>query len=247
MADAIDSKSIGLTPLWVQVPPPVLFAAMRDFKIAFLGTLLAAAAAAPLLAAPRRCGDGSSPRLSGDAFSPVECSTTTKTVVVLPGLPAHIDKQTVDLRDLDGRWEGHLIHALGRYELLVAIRTSWSGKTSLTMDVKELQFHERLTDRLFLVPSKQRGAYEALLTTTLAPDASLKGGAVIGAAAPAVPTPTAPDERQMDLLFENGAAHRVFFSLPKKDTLRLRAFSGIPGAPLQTFEITLTRTKREAL
>ncbi len=220
---------------------------MKDLQIALLGALLAVPAN-PLFAASRLCSSGLPPRLSGDAFSPVECSTTTKPAVMLPGLPVRPapDAKT-DLRDLEGRWKGTLIHALGRYELLVAIKTSWSGKTLLTLEIKELQFHERLTDRLSLTPSKQRGAYEAVLTTTLAPDASLKGSAIIGTAAPEVPAPTAPAERQADLLFENGAAHRILFSLTGKDELRLRAFSGIPGAPLQTFETTLTRSKLKAL
>ena len=218
---------------------------MKHLKLALLAVLLAASAAGPLLAAPRGCADGSAPKLSGDLFSPVECSSTTKAAVMLPDLPVAPSKKAA-LKDLDGRWEGDLAHALGRYHLQLKVTTSWSGKCDLTLDLKELQFHDRLSDRLLLVPSKQNGAYEATLTASLAPDASLKGGALLGLAAePEVSTATAkrPAERQLDLLFENGAAHRVFFELKGKDALRVRAFSAVPSAPLQTFELTLTRVK----
>lgn len=212
---------------------------------------LAALAAAPLLAAPRLCPNGRTPALSGDLFVPVECSTGTLPVVPLPGLtvvpPGKEAK--ADLKDLDGRWEGSLIHALGRYELLLTVKTGWGGKTALTLDLKELQFRDRLTDILSLVPGKPRGVYEAVLTTTLAPEAALKGGAIVGTEVPPESPdgkPLAPD-RQIDLTFANGAVHRAYFALKDKSTLRVRAFSGVPGAPLQKFEVELKKTKREAL
>lgn len=215
--------------------------------------VLTAAAAAPLLAAPRLCSSGLPPALSGDLFSPVECSTATKPSSQLPGLPVMREGQALktDLKDLEGRWEGVLIHALGRYELLLTVKTGWGGKATLTLDVKEQQFRDRLTDRLTLVPRKERGAYDAELTSTVAPDARLKGGAILGAAVPAdhpvqKGSPPPPD-RQAELTFVNGAVHRVYFALKDKTAMRVRAFSGIPGAPLQKFEVELTKTKREAL
>jgi len=212
---------------------------------------LAALAAAPLLAAPRLCPNGRTPALSGDLFVPVECSTGTLPVVLLPGLPVVPPgkEAKADLKDLDGRWEGSLIHALGRYELLLTVKTGWGGKTAVTLDLKELQFRDRLTDTLSLVPGKPRGVYEAVLTTTLAPEAALKGGAIVGTEVP----PESPDgkplppDRQIDLTFANGAVHRAYFALKDKSTLRVRAFSGVPGAPLQKFEVELKKTKREAL
>jgi hypothetical protein len=222
---------------------------MKELKLVLVGAFLAAAAG-PLLAAPHLCPGGRPPALSGDLFSPVECSTSTKAAVMLPGVAVVTKDAKTDLRDLEGRWEGFLTHALGRYELLLGIQTRWTGKSDLTLEIKEMQFHERLTDRLSLASTKGRGAYDAVLTTTLAPDASLKGAAVVGAAAaPEVSTGTAkvPTDRQADLRLSNGAAYRVYFSLKGKDELRVRAFSGIPGAPLQTFELSMTRTKKEAL
>ncbi|MBI2790103.1 MAG: hypothetical protein HYX59_15640 [Elusimicrobia bacterium] len=219
--------------------------------LTFALAAVAALAAAPLLAAPRNCPNGLPPALSGDLFVPVECSTGTKPAPLLPGLPVVPPGKDAkaDLKDLDGRWEGSLIHALGRYELLLTVKTGWGGKTSLTLDLKELQFRDRLTDTLSLVPGKPRGVYEAALTTTLAPEASLKGGAIVGTAVPPETPdgkPAAPD-RQIDLTFANGAVHRAYFALKDKSTLRVRAFSGVPGAPLQKFEVELTKTKREAL
>ena len=225
---------------------------MKDLKIAVLAALLTAAAV-PLLAAPRRCSNGLPPALSGDLFSPAECSTATKTTVALPGSPAARTSKNdnLSLKDLDGRWEGVLFHALGRYELLLAVKTGWGGKIELALDLKEQQFHERLTDRLVLVPAKERGTYEATLTSSLVPGAALKGVAGLGMTAPpAASTSTAkapaPD-RQADISLSNGAVHRINFTVKNNAELRVRAFSGIPGAPLQKFEVVLTRTKRETL
>lgn len=214
---------------------------MKVPKIAVLAALLAAAAA-PLLAAPRLCGNGFPPKLSGDLFSPAECSTKTLTTAALPGTP--VRDGGPGLKDLDGRWEGTLIHALGRYELLLEVKTGWGGKAELILSLKELQFRDRVTDRLALAPAKGRGAYEAVLTSSVVPEASLKGTAAFGSAAPAE---TGEADRQADLAFSNGAAHRVVFALKGKTEMRVRAFSAIPGAPLQKFELVLTKTKREKL
>lgn len=246
MADAIDSKSIGFTPLWVRVPPPLRISPMRSLEFAVLAALMSAAV--PLLAAPRLCSNGLPPALSGDLFAPVECSTATKPTALLPGLPVVREGKDVKtgLKELEGRWEGSLIHALGRYEVLLTVKSGWGGKAALTLDLKELQFRERLTDRLSLVPGKPKGVYEAELTSTAAPEASLKGGAILGAASsPGTSAPSA--DRQAELTFANGAVHRVYFAVKDKAVLRVRAFSAIPGAPLQKFELELTKTKRETL
>ncbi|MEQ1918500.1 MAG: hypothetical protein ABL955_04820 [Elusimicrobiota bacterium] len=213
---------------------------MKKLKITVLAALLAAAAA-PLFAAPRRCANGLPPMLSGDLFSPAECSTATKTTVTLPGSPATRSPKDAapSLKELEGRWDGILFHALGRYELLLTVKTGWGGKTDLTLDLKEQQFHQRLTDRLALVPAKERGTYATTLTSSLIPGAELKGVAGLGSA-------SAP-ERQADISLSNGAVHRINFTVKDNAELRVRAYSGIPGAPLQTFEVVLKRTKREAL
>lgn len=223
---------------------------MKGLKIAVLAALTTAVAA-PLLAGPRLCGSGLPPKLSGDLFSPAECSTGTLPTALLPGLPVVREGKELktDLKDLDGRWEGNLVHALGRYEFLLTVKTGWDGKAELTLNLKELQFHENLTDRLTLVPAKESSAYEATLSSTLVPNAALKGRALIGAAvSPEDATGKAlPADRQADFKFANGAVHRVIFALKGKEEMRVRAFSGVPGAPLQKFELVLTKTKREAL
>lgn len=225
---------------------------MTRLKTAVLGVALAALAA-PLFAAPK-CGVGVTPRLTGDLFSPVECSTATKTVLQIPGTAVEREGPEVktDLRDLDGRWEGTLIQGMGRYSLLLTIKTAWGGKTELTLDAKELQFRDRLTDRLTLTPGKEKGVYAATLVTSVWPEGSLKGNAILGAALlPAVPAGTKPPtpDRQADLVLANRAVHRAIFTFMGKDKkeLRVRTYASIPGAPLQMFELTLTRTKRETL
>lgn len=230
-------------------PTAATISPMNRAELAVVAALMAAAA--PLLAAPRLCPNGLPPGLSGDLFAPVECSTAAKPVALLPGLTVVLPGKDAkaDLKDLEGRWEGSLIHALGRYEVLLTVKTGKGGKANLTLDLKELQFRERLTDRLALVPGKPRGVYEAVLTTTMAPEASLKGGAIAGTAAP----PESPDgkpvtpDRQIDVTFANGAVHRAYFAVKDKAVMRVRAFSGVPGAPLQKFEVELKKTKREAL
>ena len=223
---------------------------MKDLKIVVLSALLTAVAA-PLLAAPRRCSNGLPPTLSGDMFSPAECSTATKTTIALPGLPASRTDKSAGFKELDGHWEGVMFHALGRYELLLTIKTGWGGKSELTMDMKEQQFHERLTNQLTLVPAKERATYTATLTSTVVPGAELKGVLGLGMTPPlALSTSTAKapaTERQADIALSNGAVHRIIFAVMDNAELRVRAFSGIPGAPLQKFEVVLKRTKRETL
>lgn len=220
---------------------------MKDLKIAVLGAVLLTAAAAPLVAGPRLCGNGLPPRLSGDAFSPVECSSATMPVALLPGLPARLTKSSItDLRALEGRWEGASAHALGRYDLLLTVKSNWRGKIEAVLNLKERQFRDRLSDRLVLTPGKGRGVYEALLTASLAPEASLAGKALIAEAMG--PEGATQTDRQADLSFANGANHRIIFALDKDGTeMRARVFSAIPGAPLQTLELILTKTKRESL
>jgi len=218
---------------------------MKELKIAVLCAVLTAAAV-PLLAGPRLCGNGLPPRLSGDVFSPVECSSATLPVAALPGLPARLTKYTVtDLKALEGRWEGLAIHALGRYELLLTVKTNWRGKIEAALDLKEQQFRERLTDRLVLTPGKGRGAYAAALTTSLAPEASLAGNALVAEAVG--PEGATETDRQLDLSFANGASHRVVFALKDAKELRVRVFSAIPGAPLQNLEFVLAKSTREKL
>jgi hypothetical protein len=222
---------------------------MRRPALAVLAALTAAAS--PLFAAPRLCQNGLPPGLSGDLFAPVDCSTAAKPVAALPGLTAALPGKDAkaDLRDLEGGWEGDLIHALGRYELLLTVKKGRGGRTSLTLEMKERQFRERLTDRLSLVPGKPSGVYEAELTSTMAPEASLKGGLIVGTATPTESPDgkSATPDRQIDVTFANGAVHRAYFAVKDKSALRVRAFSAIPGAPLQKFEVELKRTKREAL
>lgn len=212
---------------------------------------LAALLAASASAAPRLCQNGLPPTLSGDLFAPVECSTAAKPAAALPGLAAVLPAKDAGagLKEAEGRWEGTLIHALGRYELLLTVKSGRGGRGELILEMKEQQFRDRLTDRLALVPGKPRGVYEAVLTTTIAPEASLKGGLILGTAVP----PESPDgkpvtpDRQLDVTFANGAVHRAYFAVKDKSVLRVRAFSAVPGAPLQKFEVELTKTKRESL
>lgn len=213
---------------------------------------LAVALSSAAFAAAPKCSDGRAPRLNGDAFSPVDCSSTTKAVPGLPGV-AGVESKDVpaDLRALEGRWTGSFPHALGRYQAALTVKTSWSGKADLTFELTELQFHEKLTDTLALKPAKGRGAYEAVLGTSLAPGPSLKGALKLGAeqtgtpvavstAAAKAPAP----RRQADLVFENGASHRVIFELKGKDALEAYWASSIPGAPSQRLLLSLTRAAK---
>lgn len=191
-----------------------------------------AAAAAP---APRKCASGADPRLSGDAFAPVECSTVTKPAPALPGVPADPKGGApLTLKDLSGRWEGSVIHAIGRYELALTVTTHWGGKAELDLAMKEMQFHEKIADRLTLTPAKKSGGYDAVWTSDAATGPELKGRLTLGG------TPLA---RAADLVFANGAAHRFAFAFKSKDELKVAVWSSIPGAPPQQLETVLRRAK----
>lgn len=218
-------------------------------KLLALAVVLPAAAA---LAAGPKCSDGRAARLNGDAFSPVDCSTTTKPVPALPGAAAAESADVpADLKALEGRWTGSFAHALGRYDAVLTVKTSWGGKADLTFDLTELQFHQKLTDVLALKPAKGRGAYDAELTTTLAPGASLKGALKLGVEPSGVPVAVStgaakapPPLRQADLTFANGAAHRVGFRLEDKDSLTAFWFMSVPGAPPQKLRLSLRRAAK---
>ena len=214
-------------------------------------TLAVALAAVSAIAAAPKCSDGRPPRLNGDAFSPVECSTVTKSVPALAGTPAADSKDVpADLKSLEGRWEGAFAHALGRYQAALTVKTAWSGKAEMTLELTELQFHEKLTDSLTLKPGKGRGVYEAVLSSSKAADISLKGALKLGAEAAAVfvgtstGTVKALPVRQADLVFENGASHRIVFSQRGKDALDAAWSMAVPGAPTQNLRLTLRRAAK---
>ena len=208
---------------------------MRTIALALLLSSSAAAAAAP-----RKCLQGNEPRLSGDAFAPVECSTAPAAALPLPGEPvAPAADAKAFLKKHAGRWEGVVIHGLGRYQVLLALKTGWGGKAELVLKAKEMQFRTRVEDALALVPSKPAGAYSARLTSDQAPAASLAGELRVGAAAE-------DGSRALELVFQNGASHRLSVR-PTADGLAVSAASAIPGAPLQRLETTLVRSERDAL
>lgn len=213
---------------------------------------LAAVLSSAALAAPPKCSNGRPARLNGDAFLPVECSTAAKAAPALAGAPAaDVKDAPADFKALEGRWEGSFAHALGRYDAALTVKTSWGGKAELTLDLTELQFRDKFTDVLSLKPAKGRGVYEAVLTSSKAPETSLKGTLRLGAdpsfLAVAASTGTARPvaaARQADLAFENGAAHRVVFSLRGKDALEAAWSMAIPGAPAQGLRLSLRRAAK---
>ncbi|UPT75307.1 MAG: hypothetical protein M0D55_06325 [Elusimicrobiota bacterium] len=168
----------------------------------------------------------------------MQCSTATKPAPALPGRPpVPVADAKKALRELEGRWEGTFAHALGRYNAVLTIKTGWSGKTEATLDLLELQFREKLTDKLVLKPAKD--GWDAVWTSSIAPEASLQGTLALGDERV---EGTAAAGRQADLSFVNGASHRIAYRIAGKD-LEVAVASAVPGAPPQTLRAVFTRKK----
>ena len=182
-------------------------------------------------AAPLKCADGNSPRLTGDLFAPVECSSAALPVAALTVPPAN--PQDVDLKALEGAYEGPAaIQDLGRYDLRLEFKKGWFGRATATLKLIELQSHALSSHTLKLVPAKGTGRYAVAFKTDALPGRKLKGEATAGA-------------RRLDLLFANGARDSVRFDPAGPDALRAQIWWAVPGAPPRTFETALTRVPSE--
>jgi hypothetical protein len=201
--------------------------------------LASAAAAAPQL----KCANGGLPRLTGDLFAPIECSSATLKVAALPVPPAKAQK--IDLKALEGVYEGNALQGFGRYELRLELKTGWLGRAEGTLKLIELQFRTLSSHTLKLVPAKGDGRYATYLATDAKPSLELKGEAIFGAvdvstAAAGAPPPL-PGARQADFLFANGASYRVRFSPDGPSDLHAQVWWAVPGAPARSFETQLKR------
>jgi hypothetical protein len=208
-------------------------------KILLAALVLSSAAAA----APLKCADGGSPRLTGDLFAPVECSSATLPVAGLPVPPAKPRK--LDLKSLEGSYEGSAVQGMGRYELRLELKSGWFGGAEATLKLLELQFHALSTQVLKLSPAKGPGRYSTVLTADVLPGRELQGEATAGTIAISTPTAGVPaaakDARQMDFLFSNGSLYRVRFAPGAGSSYRAQVWWAVPGAPGRSFETELTR------
>ena len=185
--------------------------------------LLAFASAAA--AAPHKCANGASPRLTGDVFAPVECSSETPPVPAPPVPPPA--PRRIDWKALEGAYEGSVVQGFGRYELRLELKHGWFGRAEATLKLVELQFHALSINTLKLVPAEGPGRYSIALTTDALPGRKLKGAAVLGS-------------RQLDMLFANGARYSVRLE-PGPNASRVQFWEAAPGAPPRSFETELTR------
>lgn len=206
-------------------------------------TLTLLLALAPAAAAAPSCSNGLEPRLTGDLFTPAECSSD---VVKAPelGVPPAAASAKTRLKELEGRWEGSAVIGFGRYEMLAELRTRWSGKGTATLKLKELQLRQRSGLSLALAPAKG-GRYALELAADQVPGKTLAGEAVLGVAASSAAAAAAP--RQADLTFANGAVYRVRWTPKGPDALDAHVWTAVPGAPPRDFEVALKRTARESL
>lgn len=203
--------------------------------------LLAFASAAA--AAPLKCANGGLPRLTGDLFAPVDCSSAALAVAALPVPPAKPRK--IDLKALEGAYEGSAVQGLGRYELRLELKTGWFGRAQATLKLLELQFHSLSSHVLKLAPAKGPGRYATVLAADVLPGRELQGEATAGDVEISTPAAGAPapmkGARQMDFLFSNGAAYRVRFAPDGASALRAQVWWAVPGAPPRSFETVMTR------
>ncbi|HXT00603.1 MAG TPA: hypothetical protein VN915_08015 [Elusimicrobiota bacterium] len=192
-------------------------------------------------AAPLKCANGGSPRLTGDLFAPVDCSSATLPVAALPVPPAKPRK--LRLKGLDGAYEGSAVQGMGRYEIRVELKTGWFGRAEAALKLLELQFHSLTASRLTLSPAKGPGRFDAVLASDDLPGAELKGEAQAGAieASTAAARGAINDGSQVDLLFSNGARYRVRLAPSGSAGYRAQVWWAVPGAPARSFETQLTR------
>ncbi|HEX4048011.1 MAG TPA: hypothetical protein VH309_09270, partial [Elusimicrobiota bacterium] len=202
-----------------------------------LALLVLASAAA---AAPRKCPNGAPPRLSGDLFAPVECSSAALPVAALPVPAARPGK--IDLKEFAGDYQGLTVAGFGRYELRAGLKTGWLGRAEATLTIIDLQSHFRSSLALKLVPAGGAGRYATVLTDGALPGAELKGEATAGTPASAAPgAAAAAGERQMDIRFADGALYRVRFAPDGPSALNAQVWWAAPGTKAGTFAVKLTR------
>lgn len=231
LADAADSKSAGREALWVRFPPPVPYFMLDALVLALCLSMPASAQGA-------KCRLGNEPRLSGDFFAPVECSTAALKVESLPLPPVEADKRA-SLKELAGRWEGAAVAGFGRYELLLTLeKPSWTGSTRATAKLKELQFRER-QGHVIELSSRGRNRWALELKSEALPGRALEGKATLGA-------DEKTGERRFDAVFDNGARHVALLRLEGEE-LKVRLWSAVPGAPPRELETVLRRSTRESL
>ncbi len=189
--------------------------------------------ASPSWAAPS-CVNHVAPRLSGDLFAPVECSSATLPAAALDEAPVEGSRKA-SLKDLAGTWTGQTEEGLGRYALRATLTVSWRGRAQGEATLMERQTHLMTAVSLTLSPAKGAGRYDAALSTRMLPGAVLKGTAVLGLAAPG------SSARVLDAAFDNGARYRVELDPDGPDALDARVRFAVPGGPSRSFETRLTR------
>lgn len=197
--------------------------------------LASAAAAAPLM-----CANGGSPRLTGDLFAPVDCSSATLPVAALPVPAAKPGKAS--LKSLDGAYEGTAIQGMGRYEIRVELKSGWFGRAEATLKLLELQFHTLSTSIVKLSSGKGPGRFDASLSADALPGAELKGVAQAGTVVVSTSAPRGAiaEGRQFDVRFDNGSQYRLRFAPSGKSAYRAQVWWAVPGAPERSFETELT-------
>lgn len=210
----------------------------RFFAMKTLLALLALSTAAS--AARLKCANGGAPRLTGDLFAPVECSSAAAAAAPLPVPPANPGK--LSLKGLDGAYEGSAIQGMGRYEIRVELKTGWFGRAEATLKLLELQFHSMSTTAVKLSPAKGPGRFDVELTADALPGETLKGEAQAGTveSSTSAPRGAIAAGRQLDIRFANGSEYRLRFAPSGKSACRAQVWWAVPGAPERSFETELT-------
>jgi hypothetical protein len=176
------------------------------------------------------CPNAAPPRLTGDLFDPVSCSTAVLTAPDLQTPPLEGGKAS--LRDLGGRWTGDAEEGFGRYALSADLTVHWLGRAEGTLTLVELQTRRRVQTTLTLVPAKGAGRYAAELTSRMLPGKALRGTAVLSQDG---------KDRVLDLTLENGTRYLVRIERPDAEKALAEVRLAAPGGPPRTFEARFTR------
>lgn len=198
-----------------------------------LALLAVAAASLASAAAPKCAGRGETPRLNGDLFSPVECSTAPAKSNFRAPAPPPTGQAKVDFAALAGRWTGFMLSGFGRYDLAFDLKPARGG-AKIAMTLREVQFESVSKLALTLTQDGPPGAFAASLSSDSLPVRALKGRGTV------VLGPE-PGESAVVVSFENGASYEVSFATAPAGAVRASVDWIVPGAPNRRADTTLTR------
>lgn len=207
-------------------------------------TIFLVAASAFAANGARRCPDGTAPFLTGDALTSLACpGRAAGAAPRFDGPP--IEPNSVSFSALEGRWESSFTRGTGRYGATITIKKTAAG-AEVVLEAKELQMRDISRLRaVFTVLSP--GKYRVTLFSPEMPGSTLSGTALFRRLKPSTAVIAATKDstasNRAEIVFDNGAAHRLAFmdAKTRSEPLQLSIESALPGAAIMRYGAALTR------